>query len=364
MGWSRVGNLALSVAVGVSAAGAQTGASSAPLVTKAPAGKWAIVMHGGAGVIERSTMKPETEQQYRAGLDAAITAAAKVLDGGGHAMDAIEAGLKVLEEDPLFNCGHGAVFAADGTNQLDAAIMDGKTMNAGAVADVTTTRHPISLARAVMEKSPHVMLIGHGADEFGKSVGLEQVPNSFFFTERRWQGLVKQLKKEGRPVPPRPVGAPPEPTTPVAEIETPEAHKYGTTGMVVRDRFGDIAAGTTTGGVSGKLWNRVGDTPIIGAGTYASSESCAVSATGTGEYFIRLTVARTICALVQYKGMALQAAVDDVVQRQLGAIHGDGGVIAITPDGQMAWGFNTPGMFRARLVEGGTVQMGIYRDEP
>ncbi len=364
MGWSRGLGLTLSLLVGVSAMGAQTGAGLAPLVTKAPAGKWAIVMHGGAGVIERSTMKPETERQYRAGLDAAITAAAKVLDGGGHAMDAIEAGLKVLEEDPLFNCGHGAVFAADGTNQLDAAIMDGKTMNAGAVADVTTTRHPISLARAVMDKSPHVMLIGRGADDFAKSVGLEQVPNSFFFTERRWEGLVKQLKKEGRPVPPRPVGAPPEPTTPVAEIETPETHKYGTTGMVVRDRFGDIAAGTTTGGVSGKLWNRVGDTPIIGAGTYASSESCAVSATGTGEYFIRLTVARTICALVQYKGMALQAAVDDVVQRQLGAIKGDGGVIAITPDGQMAWGFNTPGMFRARLVEGGTVQMGIYRDEP
>ena len=335
-----------------------------PLVTQAPARRWAIVMHGGAGVIERSTMKPETEKQYRAGMDAAIQAVAKVLDGGGHALDAIEAALKVLEEDPLFNCGHGAVFAADGTNQLDAALMDGKTMRAGAVADVTTTRHPISLARAVMDKSPHVMLIGHGADEFAASVGLEQVPNSFFFTERRWQSLIKQLKKEGKPIPPRPVGALPEPKSPVAEIETPDAHKYGTVGMVVRDRFGDIAAGTTTGGTQAKLWNRVGDTPIIGAGTYASNESCAVSATGTGEYFIRLTVARTICALVEYKGMALQAAVDDVVQRQLGAIHGDGGVIAITPDGQMAWGFNTPGVFRARLVEGGTVQMGIYRDEP
>ncbi len=338
--------------------------AGAPLVSKAAPHRWAIVMHGGAGVIERASMKPDTEAAYKAGLDAAIRAAAKVLDGGGQAMDAIEAGLKVLEEDPLFNCGHGAVFAADGTNQLDAAMMDGKTMNAGAVADVTTTRHPISLARAVMEKSPHVMLIGRGADDFGKSVGLEQVPNSFFFTERRWQGLVKQLKKEGRPVPSRPVGAPPEPTTPVADIETPEAHKYGTTGMVVRDREGNVAAGTTTGGVTAKMWNRVGDTPIIGAGTYASNESCAVSATGTGEYFIRLTVARTICALVQYKGMALQAAVDDVIGRQLPAIHGDGGVIAITPDGQMAWGFNTPGMFRARLVEGGAVQMGIYRDEP
>ncbi len=335
-----------------------------PLVTKAAPQKWAIVMHGGAGVIERATMKPDTEAVYRAGMDAAIRAAAKVLDGGGHALDAIEAALKVLEDDPLFNCGHGAVFAADGTNQMDAAMMDGATMKAGAVADVTRTRHPISLARAVMEKSPHVMLIGSGADEFAKSVGLEQVPNSFFFTERRWQGLVEQLQKKGKPIPARPAGAPPQPAKPVAEIEMPDAHKYGTTGMVVRDRAGNIAAGTTTGGVQAKMWNRVGDTPIIGAGTYASNESCAVSATGTGEYFIRLTVARTICALVQYKGMALQAAVDDVVQRQLGAIHGDGGVIAITPDGQMAWGFNTPGMFRARMVEGGAVQMGIYRDEP
>lgn len=359
--WVRGVGLSLLLASGMTAVGQGSGA---PLVTKAAPHGWAIVMHGGAGVIERSSMKPDTEAAYKAGMDAAIRAAAKVLDGGGRAVDAIEAALKVLEEDPLFNCGHGAVFAADGTNQLDAAVMDGKTMTAGAVADVTRTRHPISLARAVMEKSPHVMLIGNGADEFAKSVGLEQVPNSFFFTERRWQGLVKQLKKEGRPVPPRPVGAPPEPATPVAEIETPEAHRYGTTGMVVRDRDGNIAAGTTTGGTQAKLWNRVGDTPIIGAGTYASNESCAVSATGTGEYFIRLTVARTICALVQYKGMGLQAAVDYVVQRQLGAIHGDGGVIAITPDGQMAWGFNTPGMFRARMVEGGAVQMGIYRDEP
>lgn len=338
--------------------------SAAPLVTQARPHAWAIVMHGGAGVIERSTMQPETEKAYRAGLQAAIQAAAQVLDRGGQGIDAIESALKVLEEDPLFNCGHGAVFAADGTNQLDAALMDGNTMKAGAVAGVTHTRHPISLARAVMEKSPNVMLIGSGADDFARSVGLEQVPNSFFFTERRWQSLVKQLRKEGRPIPSRPPGAPPAPPAPVAEIETPDAHKWGTVGMVVRDRAGNIAAGTSTGGVQAKLYNRVGDSPIIGAGTYASNQSCAVSATGTGEFFIRLTVARTICALVQYKGLPLQAAVDDVIQHQLGAIDGDGGVIAITPDGQLAWSFNTPGMFRARLVEGGTVQMGIYRDEP
>ncbi len=237
-------------------------------------------------------------------------------------------------------------------------------MNAGAVAGVTRTKNPISLAKAVMQKSPHVMLIGAGADQFAASVGLEQVDLSYFFTEPRWQGLVRQLKREGRPIPPRPAGAPPEPTQPVAELETPDAHKWGTTGMVVRDRPGHIAAGTTTGGTQAKRFGRVGDSPIIGAGTYASDQSCGVSATGTGEYFIRLTVARSICALVQYRGVSLQTAVDEVVGKELTAMKGDGGVIAMTPDGQMAWGFNTPGMFRAHLVEGGEVESGIYKDEP
>ena len=339
-------------------------AQQAVLTTKAPAGKWAIVMHGGAGVIERSSMTPERDKAYRAGLDEAIHAAAVVLDKGGSSVDAVEAALRKLEDNPLFNAGKGAVFTAAGKNELDAAIMDGKTLKAGTVAGVTRTKNPISLARAVMEKSPHVMLIGTGADEFAASIGLEQVDPSYFFTEPRWQSLVRQLKKEGRPIPPRPAGAPPEPSKPVAELETPDAHKWGTTGIVVRDRNGNIAAGTTTGGVQAKLFGRVGDSPIIGAGTYASNDSCAVSATGTGEYFIRLTVARTICALVQYKGMSLQAAVDDVIGRQLTALKGDGGVIALTPDGQLAWGYNSPGMFRARLVEGGAVQMGIYKDEP
>jgi L-asparaginase / beta-aspartyl-peptidase len=339
-------------------------AQQAPLIMQAPAGKWAIVMHGGADVIERGSMTPERDKAYRAGLDEAIHAAAAVLDKGGSSVDAVEAALRKLEENPLFNAGKGAVFDADGKNELDAAIMDGKTLKAGAVAGVTRTKNPISLARAVMDKSPHVMLVGAGADEFAASVGLEQVDPSYFFTEPRWQGLVRQLKKEGRPIPPRPVGAPPEPGKPVAELESPDAHKWGTTGIVVRDGGGNIAAGTTTGGTQAKRFGRVGDSPIIGAGTYASDASCAVSATGTGEYFIRLTVARTICALVQYKGMRLQAAVDDVIGKQLTDLKGDGGVIALTPDGQLAWGFNTPGMFRARMVEGGAVQMGIYKDEP
>jgi L-asparaginase / beta-aspartyl-peptidase len=356
--------LALGVALlSVNGLGALAQGSDA-LVTQAPAGKWAIVMHGGAGVIERSSMTPERDKAYRAGLDRAIHAAAAVLDKNGSAVDAVEAGLKVLEDDPLFNAGKGAVFTADGKNELDSAIMDGKTLDAGAVASVTRTKNPISLAKAVMQKSPHVMLSGVGADEFAASVGLEQVDPSYFFTEQRWQGLIRELKKKGLPIPPRPAGAPPAPAKPVAELETPDAHKWGTTGIVVRDRQGNIAAGTSTGGTQAKRWGRVGDSPIIGAGTYASNDSCGVSATGTGEFFIRLTVGRTICALVQYKGMRLQAAVDDVIGKQLTALKGDGGVIAMTPDGQIAWGFNTPGMFRVRLVEGGSTQMGIYKDEP
>lgn len=325
---------------------------------------WAIVLHGGAGVIERSSMTPEADAEYRAGLRRAITTGGAVLDKGGSAVDAVEAAIRVLEDDPLFNAGRGAVFAADGTNQMDAAIMDGATMRAGAVADVQHTRNPISLARAVMEKSPYVLLVGTGADDFARHVGFAREPQSYFFTERRWDSLVKQLQKENLPIPPRPHGAPPAPSKPLAFFETPETHKYGTVGMVALDRNGNVAAGTSTGGVQAKRWNRVGDSPLIGSGTYASNQSCAVSATGTGEYFIRLTVARTICALVQYKGMRLQAAADEVVQRQLPAMHGDGGVIALTPDGQLAWSFNTPGMFRAKLRQGGTPQIGVYRDEP
>ncbi len=326
--------------------------------------RWAVVLHGGAGVIERRSMTPEAETQYRAGLNEAITKAGAVLDHGGSAVDAVEAAIKLMEDNPLFNAGRGAVFAADGTNQMDSAIMDGATLKAGAVADVQKTRHPIALARAVMDKSQNVMMIGAGADAFAAHVGLEQEPPSYFFSERRWDALEKQLKQEGLPMPPRPAGAPPPPGAPLSFFEQPDAHKYGTVGVVALDEHGNIAAGTSTGGVTAKRWNRVGDSPIIGAGTYASNQSCAVSATGTGEYFIRLTVARTICALVQYKGMRLQTAADDVVQKQLGAIHGDGGVIALTPDGQMAWSFNTPGMFRAKLRQGGTPEISIYRDEP
>jgi beta-aspartyl-peptidase (threonine type) len=326
--------------------------------------RWAIVLHGGAGIIQRSSMNPQTEAAYRASLAQALQAGADVLGRGGSSLDAVEASIRILEDDPLFNAGRGAVFTADGKIELDAAIMDGATLSAGAVADITRTRHPISLARAVMEKSPHVFLVGEGADAFSVQTGLDQVDPSFFFTERRWQSLLKQLKKEGLPIPPRPAGAPPEPTEPIADIEPEDAHKFGTVGVVALDRHGDIAAGTSTGGTQAKRWGRVGDSPVIGAGTYASNQSCAVSATGTGEYFIRLTVAREVCSLVQYKNMPLRQAVDEVIHKELSALKGDGGVIAITPDGQMAWSFNTPGMYRARQAEGGKMEVGIYNDEP
>lgn len=335
-------------------------------IAQQPAHHWSIVVHGGAGVIERSQLGPEGDSGYRAGLTRATQAGAKVLDAGGTSLDAVEAAIHVLEDDPLFNAGHGAVFTSEGKNELDSAIMDGATLKAGAVAGVTHSKHPITLARTVMEKSPYVMMVGAGADAFGARNGVEQVDPSYFFTESRWQSLVKQLKEEGRPIPPRPAGAPPSgATVPVAQLEeSPDTHLYGTVGVVALDRKGNIAAGTSTGGLQGKMPGRVGDSPIIGAGTYASNQSCAVSGTGTGEYFIRLGIAREVCNLVQFKGMPLQKAVDEVIHKELEALHGDGGVIAITPDGQQAWSFNTPGMFRARLAEGGKLQVGVYNDEP
>lgn len=331
---------------------------------QSPVRKWAIVVHGGAGIMDRVTMEPQTDAAYRVSLAQAIRQGADVLHCGGSSLDAVETTIRFLEDDPLFNAGRGAVFSADGKIELDAAIMDGATLNAGAVADVTRTRHPISLARAVMERSPHVLLAGAGADEFSLHADLEQVDPGFFYTEHRWQLFVRQLQEEGLPLPPRPAGAPPQSTASIAEAEPSGTHKFGTVGAVAVDRQGNIAAGTSTGGTQAKRWGRVGDSPLIGAGTYASNRSCAVSATGAGEYFIRLAAARTVCALVEYKGRNLQQAVDEVIRGQLNALHGDGGVIAVSPDGQMAWSFNTSGMYRARMAEGGEPEVEIYSDEP
>jgi beta-aspartyl-peptidase (threonine type) len=347
--------------------GAWAALTGASVMAQQPQARhWAIVVHGGAGDINRAELGSEGDQAYRTGLSEAVKAGAAVLDRGGSSLDAVEAAIHVMEDDPHFNAGRGAVFAADGTNEMDAAIMDGATLRAGAVADVTRTRHPISLARAVMEKTPYVFLVGAGADAFSVQAGLEQEPPSYFFTESRWQSLMKQLRKEGKPIPPRPAGVPPQgQAVPVAQWEEEaDTHRYGTVGVVALDRNGNIAAGTSTGGLQGKMPGRVGDSPLIGAGTYASNQSCAVSGTGVGEYFIRYTVAREICALVQYKAITLQQAADEVIHKRLAPIHGDGGVIAIAPDGQLAWNFNTSGMFRARQVEGSKIEVHIYDDEP
>jgi beta-aspartyl-peptidase (threonine type) len=331
--------------------------TSVATVEAAP--RWAIVVHGGAGVIERKDLSAQQEAAYRAAMNRAVQAGSNVLAKGGSALDAVEATITLMEDDPLFNAGRGAVFTAEGRNELDAAIMDGETLSAGAVAGVTRTRHPISLARRVMDRSPHVMLISTGADTFSKAEGLEQVDPSWFYTDRRWASLEKFLKGKGWPIPQKPPGS----RDPGQAGLTHDEGKHGTVGVAAVDRNGNVAAGTSTGGTTGKRWGRVGDSPIIGAGTYASNTSCAVSATGTGEFFIRLTVAREICSLVEHKRMRLQAAADEVVQKRLTAIGGDGGIIAVAPDGQIAWSFNTSGMYRARAAEGQPVTIAIYKDE-
>lgn len=324
--------------------------------------KWALVAHGGAGVIERNDLRPEQDRAYRAAMAQVAEAGAQVLKAGGSALDAVEAAVRLLEDDGLFNAGRGAVFTADGRNELDASIMDGRTLAAGAVGGVTRTRNPISLARGVMERSAHVFLIGEGADHFARTEGLEQVDPAYFFTERRWRALERELARQGLPVPPRPAGAGcgGDPAEALAHDEG----KKGTVGVVAVDAAGNVAAGTSTGGTTAKRWGRVGDSPVIGAGTYATNRAGAVSATGAGEYFIRLSVARTICALVELKGLSLQEACDEVVQNELTALGGDGGVIAVAPDGQMAWSFNTSGMYRARIAEGEPMVVGIYKDDP
>ena len=322
--------------------------------------RWAIVVHGGAGVIERKQLSAEQESAYREAMRQVTEGGAKLLAAGKPALDVIETTIGMMEDDPLFNAGRGAVFTAQGRNELDAAIMDGKTLQAGSVAGVTRTRHPISLARRVMERSPHVMLVGVGADTFSEQHGLEQVEPGWFYTQRRWDALVKCLQANQLPVPAKPRGIP---AVEPSKNLTHDEGKKGTVGVVVLDMSGSVAAGTSTGGTTGKRWGRVGDSPIIGAGTYASNQSCAVSATGTGEYFIRLSVAHEICSLVRYRRMSLQAAADEVIQKQLTALQGDGGIIAVAPDGQMAWSFNTSGMYRARAAEGQPLTIAIYKDE-
>lgn len=325
-----------------------------------PTPHWSIVIYGGAGVIERAAMPPEAEAHYRETLAHLARTGGDILDRGGSSLDAVQAVISEMEDDPLFNAGRGAVFGADGRTHLDASIMDGRTRAAGAVADVQHTRHPIQLARAVMEHSPHVMLVGEGAETFGQTQGLEQAPPSFFFTERRWQQLDAELRRRNLPVPPRPDGAPPAPQS--WNGDGIDDHQFGTVGVVALDTHGDIAAGTSTGGTTAKQWGRVGDSPIIGAGTYAQNGVCGVSATGTGEFFIRIGVARDICARMQLRHESAEQATEEVFA-ELGAINGDGGVIVMDGRGHAIWRFNTPGMYRARLESGGEPVVGIFADE-
>jgi beta-aspartyl-peptidase (threonine type) len=323
-----------------------------PLPASKSTAGWAIAIHGGAGESEWEHMDAATAAAYHDSLAKALAAGSAVLKKHGKALDAVEAAVKVLEDDPLFNAGRGAAFAADGRNEMDAALMDGATLAAGSVADVESTRHPIALARAVMDHTAYVMMVGPGADAFSKAQGLEQQPASYFFTEMRWQEFAAIMRASGRAVPPRPLGVPPA-GVPLASI-APRifTHRYGTVGAVARDSDGHLAAATSTGGMQGKLPGRVGDSPLIGAGTYASDHSCAVSGTGVGEYFIRLTLARQICNLVE-QGQTPMMAADHMIHQELPALKGgEGGVIVMAPTGVPVWSSNTLGMFRAREEEG------------
>jgi beta-aspartyl-peptidase (threonine type) len=327
---------------------------------------WSFAIHGGAGVIERANLSPEQDAAYRAALTRALEAGAEVLRNGGEALDAVQAAIQLMEDDPLFNAGRGAVFTAAGRNELDAAVMNGSDLSAGAVAGLTTTRHPIAAARAVMEQSPHVMLIGTGADAFAASQGLEQVAPSFFFTQRRWDQLIRNLTEQGVALPPLPpAGAPGSPIGGMAAAEPApplDEKKFGTVGAVALDTQGNLAAGTSTGGMTGKRWGRVGDVPVIGAGTYASNrDGCAVSATGDGEYFIRATVARDICARMAAGAagqMAAQAEVDDAL-----SLGGSGGVIVMNAAGRPAFAMTTSGMYRGYIGPDASAEVAIYADE-
>ncbi|WP_382436655.1 isoaspartyl peptidase/L-asparaginase family protein [Glycocaulis abyssi] len=330
--------------------------------------EWSIIIHGGAGVIERGAMDAETEAAYRAALQAALELGGNLLSGGADGVDVVEAVIRVLEDDPKFNAGRGAVFTSEGRVELDASIMAGHSRAAGAVAGVTGVRHPISLARAVMEHSPHVMLIGDGAENFAAERELETAEQSFFFTERRWQAMERQVERMGLPVPPRPEGAPdPEPIREGALDLMEREHRFGTVGVVVMDTHGVTVAGTSTGGTTAKRWGRVGDTPIIGAGTWADRR-CGLSATGTGEYFIRFNVAAAICHeanRLMFEQHSFEEAAQIAADRMMETLEadgGDGGIVMLFV-GQPIWAMNTPGMYRASWGLGREPYVAIYGDE-
>jgi beta-aspartyl-peptidase (threonine type) len=318
------------------------GLTAAALYAKPP--EVALVIHGGAGTLTRDKITPELEKEIRASLEAALKAGYAKLQEGEPAVEAVKAAIVLMEDSHHFNAGKGAVFTHDGVNELDASIMNGADLNAGAVTGVTAVKNPILLADKVMTDSVHVMLSGAGAQEFAKSAGLEMVEPKYYFVERRWQQLEKAKAKEQ------------------AIKQYVDDTKFGTVGAVALDHTGNIAAGTSTGGMTNKRWGRIGDSPVIGSGTYAESQVCGVSATGHGEYFIRAAVAYDICARVKYKGQNIQQAADEVVQDKLVDMKGSGGIIALGADGQVAYSFNTEGMYRGSINTKGEMEIGIFKE--
>ena len=304
--------------------------------------KWSFAIHGGAGTIARDAMTEEEDAAHRAALQRALDAGSKVLAEGGAAMDAIEAAILILEDEPRFNAGKGAVYTWEGGHELDASIMDGITRDAGAISGVTTVRNPILLARKVMTDSPHVMLSGKGAEQFAAEQGLTLVAPDYFDTDFRREALERMKARQ----------------LSALDVDI----KFGTVGAVALDSHGNMAAGTSTGGMTGKRWSRIGDAPIIGAGTYADNRACAVSATGWGEYFIRVGVARSICARMEFEGESAQDA-SDTVMADVKALGGDGGVIVVSPAGEAIYSFNTAGMYRGRATSDGVNEVAIYGDE-
>ena len=306
----------------------------------------AIALHGGAGTIERDRMSAEVEAEYRSFLDKAISEGYQQLQAGEDGLDVVVAIIQRMEDSPLFNAGRGSVYTWDGQHELDASIMHGAQMDAGAVAGVTTVQSPISLARAVMEQSPHVMLASRGAEQFAKELGIPEVSPVYFETERRKRALESYKARTQ------------------AGIEPHVDYQCGAAGLVVLDSRGNLVAGTSTGGMTGKRWGRIGDAPVIGAGTYADNRSCAVSATGHGEYFVRHTVARDICARMQFAGQSLNEAAEAVIMDELVVAGGDGGIVAVDAGGEVTMIFNTPGMYRASVSGSGVKFIGIFGDEP
>ncbi len=337
---SRTCCVSLLLALFTMACAAPQPPASSSVATQAP--RWGIVIHTGAGAFTLAGLA-ERREPMRAAMTEALTAAHRVLADGGTSLDAVQAAIVILEDSPLFNAGKGAVFTHEGTNELDSSIMDGASRRAGAIAGVTRIKNPILLARLVMEKSPHVMMTGDGAEAFAREQGgIEFVDAKYFYTDRAWDALQRALDEERRTTK---TGAS---ARPAMERDAPGAY-FGTVGAVALDRRGNLAAGTSTGGMTNKRFGRVGDSPIIGAGTYASNESCGISATGHGEFFIRYTVAHDICARVEYRGMSLQAAADEVVQQVLKKAGGEGGVIGLDRAGNVAMSFNSTGMSRGYM---------------